>query len=222
MYNQIVYPTRSEPVKPGLLLQWIISVHDNPNPSFFFQINGKLPPVQQGQGKMNSFAIFGADSSDRARWLKGLTKRNSKDGLSSRIDRSPRTITRVLNHSKLFKKLFRAFVSSGEFPTSDGGDLTGERRLFYALGRFTSLHFHMSVSCSKGLTSFPYFDSSNMSKSPIPPHYTTRFSDFDQHPHWCGYLWATTGLAPMYTHCMYGWHIFPVSFDRPIFHHLSP
>lgn len=113
---------------------------------------------------MNSFAISGADSSDRALWLKGLTKRNSKDGLSFRIHRSPGTITPVLNHSKLFKKLFRVFVSSGEFPTSDGGDLTGKRRLFYASGRFTILHFHMSVSSSKGPTSFHYFDSSDLTK----------------------------------------------------------
>lgn len=118
---------------------------------------------------MNSFAISGADSSDRALWLKGLTKRNWKDGLSFRIHRSPRTITPVLNHSKLFKKLFRVFVSSGEFPTSDGGDLTGKRRLFYALGRFTILHFHMSASSSKGPTSFHYFDSSDLTKDHFFP-----------------------------------------------------
>lgn len=114
-------------------------------------------PVQQAQGDMNSFAIFGADGSDWAPWLRGSTKRKSRDGLPRRIHRSPRTTTPVLNHSELFKKLFSVFVSSGEFPAGDGGDLTAERGRFRAGGRFSSLHVHTSVSWSDGFTSPQHF-----------------------------------------------------------------
>lgn len=158
--------------------------------------------------------------------LTALTERRGCRGWqreTHKMDCLPRYVAlRLLNHSMLFKKLFRVFVSSGEFPTSDGGDLTAVRRRFYLLARFTSLRFHVSVSQSEGLASLHDACSPDL-QSALLSLYDRALGFWSTSTLMCVPLGRRRHwhLAKVHT-LKYRWHIFPVPVDRLISHHLSP